>query len=941
MQLDPSLIKLISKRYKKITNVQLKSIPVILSGKNVIISSPTGTGKTEAALWPLLTLMKKHGARPISLIYITPLRALNRDLEERIRFWAEAMGYRAEVRHGDTDQVVRRRQALTPPDILITTPETVQILLVGKRLRNYLENLRYVVIDEVHELIDDKRGAQLSLVLSRMRAIAGKFQVILLSATIPNPAEAARLFLGNDDFEIVEVHAIRELDIKVELPDVSEEDYNTSSKLLIDPEMASKLRRIAEIIENSRSALIFTNTRSMAEALTNKLRSYLKDRKAISIHHSSLSKDSREQTEKEFREGALNAVVATSSLELGIDIGYVDIVVQFSSPRQTTRLIQRIGRGSHKPDEPAKGFIIAQDPDDYLESLVIVKRAKRQELEGGKMFRKPLDVLAHQIEGEIIAKGVISIKELLSLLNSSYIYRNLSEEELEELLLFMHEIGLLRYNKESKMASVSRYRAYEYYFSNLSTIPDVRTVPVIDDSSGFFLGSLDEMFVAEYLKPGVKFVFRGAAWQVKEIESGRVYVRAAMDPSGAIPSWIGEELPVTLETAVNVGRLREKIAELMMSGMDAERAAEELLKEFPFTQKEDIMRGIEPIMRHLSLGYPLPTDKKIVIEEAPGIVTVHATLGTLINRTLSRMIAYYLAKKYGLIVRTDEDPYRIFIIGASGDLIRHLFIQIIEEGIEDLLEAVRETGFYRVRLVQVAKRFGAIKKDADITGISIRKLVDAYRGTVIDKETLNEVLTVDLDIDGLKMLFDLIKSGKIKIEYFRSKELSPIAAEGLRRSPYYLEFVPPSFLEKRMLETFKMRLMRTQLLLLCSNCWQWSSWVSISSLLELKELRCPKCNSNRLAGLHGKDSQLALEHIKRSIERGRPFIPDSRLANKVFELGKLTEEFGVIALVSMGIRGYKIEDLRNLLSENRSIDEHFLSKLAFIEKESIKKKLKD
>lgn len=941
MQLDPDLIKLISGRYKRLTDIQLRSIPVILSGKNVIISSPTGTGKTEAALWPLLTFMRKHGARPISLIYITPLRALNRDLEERIRLWAKAMGYRAEVRHGDTDQVVRRKQALSPPEILITTPETVQILLIGKKLRGYLENLRFVVIDEVHELIDDKRGAQLSLVLSRIRAISGGFQTVLLSATISSPKEAARLFLGDEDFEVVEAHAIRELDIRVEFPSVSEEDYSISSELLIDPEITSKLRRISEIIESSRSALIFTNTRSMAEALTNKLRSYLRGRKIISIHHSSLSKESREQTEREFRGGALNAVVATSSLELGIDIGYVDKVIQFSSPRQTTRLIQRVGRGSHRPDEPARGFVITQDSDDYLESLVIVDRAKKSELEGGRIFRKPLDVLAHQIEGELIARGRMSVDEMLSLFRSSYIYRDLSKEELEELLLFMHEIGLLRYDKERGAVSMSRYRAYEYYFSNLSTIPDVRTVPVIDDLSGFFLGSLDEMFVAEYLRPGVKFVFRGAVWQVKEIEGGRVYARAAVDPSGAIPSWIGEELPVTLETAMSVGRLRERIAGMIMTGMNLESVAEELLKEFPFTQKEDIIRGIEPIARHLSSGYPLPTDKKVVIEEAPGIVVVHATLGTLINRTLSRMIAYSLAKKYGLVVRTDEDPYRIFIIGATGDLIRHLFSQIIEKGLENYLEAVRETGFYRVRLVQVAKRFGAIKKDADITGISIRKLVDAYRGTVVDKETLNEVLTVDLDIEGLKTILNLIKSGRIKVEYFRSKEISPIAAEGLRRSPYYLEFVPSSFLEKRMLETFKIRLMRTQLLLLCSNCWQWSSWVSISSLLELKELRCPRCHSARLAGLHGRDSQLALEHVKASIERGRPFISDSRLANKVFELGKLTEEFGIIALISMGIKGYRIEDLRKLLSESREVNEHFLSKLALIEKEAIKKRLKD
>ncbi|MEM0192606.1 MAG: DEAD/DEAH box helicase, partial [Candidatus Korarchaeum sp.] len=257
----------------ELTEIQINGIPHIMRGENTLLIAPTGSGKTEAAMWPIISRMLSSKDRGGFLaLYVTPLRALNRDLEDRIRFWASKCGLDVGVRHGDTLKSERLRQSKQPPQILITTPETLQIMLSSPKLSLYLSNVMYVVIDEVHELLDDKRGVQLSLALERLRRVTGReFQRIMLSASLGNPELAISYFSYLREGSIVVSGEERRMEISVVFPKVTEEDLRLSSKFLLEPEVFSRIRFLADVVRSSRSAIVFTNTRSMAEALGHRI----------------------------------------------------------------------------------------------------------------------------------------------------------------------------------------------------------------------------------------------------------------------------------------------------------------------------------------------------------------------------------------------------------------------------------------------------------------------------------------------------------------------------------------------------------------------------------------------------------------------------------------------------------------------------------------------
>ena len=363
--------------FSKPTEPQEKTIPRILEGKNVLLISPTATGKTEAAFLPVLSSLLREPKTPgIKVLYITPLRALNRDILDRLQWWCNSLDIKLAVRHGDTETKERMRQSRSPPDLLITTPETLQAILSGWVLRQHLQSLRWVIIDEVHELADSKRGSQLSLALERVRNLIGKdFQMIGLSATIGSPEEVARFLVGNNrPVEIIRVPVAKMVKLQVIYPKPTEEDVRFAAKIYTHPEVAARLRIIRDQMNKRKSVLLFTNTRSISEVLASRFKVWDIDF-PISIHHGSLAKLSRIAAEQGFKRGELKGLIATSSLELGIDIGRIDLVIQYMSPRQVTRLIQRVGRAGHTYGDVAEGLIIGMDSDDTLEALVIARRA--------------------------------------------------------------------------------------------------------------------------------------------------------------------------------------------------------------------------------------------------------------------------------------------------------------------------------------------------------------------------------------------------------------------------------------------------------------------------------------------------------------------------------------------------------------------------------------
>src|SRR2546429_6136356 len=379
-----------------LNEMQNLSIPRIRAGSNVLIVAPTGSGKTEAALLPVLESLEANQASGIRAVYITPLRALNRDMIDRVQHLVSRTELTAAVRHGDTPPSERRKQAAAPPDILITTPETLQAILPGKVMHRHWKNVKYVIMDEVHQLAADRRGIQLAVALERLRSVAGVFQRIGLSATVGHPGSIAALFGGENPLEILVAPLEKQYEYRVEWPRPIDKDFETARDFYITPEAAAGLSAIDDTLDESRSTLVFVNARPLAKLLSSRLSILRQD---VAVHHGSLPREERERVEAGFKRGDIKGLVSTSTLELGIDIGTVDKVVQYNSPRQVTSLIQRVGRSGHKLDRTSRGLILAVSSDDAIESLAAVQAAQEGDLEPLHIHRLALDVLAHQIVG--------------------------------------------------------------------------------------------------------------------------------------------------------------------------------------------------------------------------------------------------------------------------------------------------------------------------------------------------------------------------------------------------------------------------------------------------------------------------------------------------------------------------------------------------------------
>ncbi|MGI0048166.1 MAG: DEAD/DEAH box helicase, partial [Nitrososphaera sp.] len=494
--------------FTSLTPIQRKALPVISRKVNCLLVAPTGSGKTEAAVLPVFTMLaqEKSPGKMIRAMYITPLRALNNDVLRRVVRYAQSEGLRVEIRHGDTTVLARKKIVEDPPDVLITTPESLAVILTSEKMLAALKGLQWVIVDEVHELVSNERGAHLSLSLERLQAASSQpVSRIGLSATVGNLKQAAQFVSGTDRRHAVLVDsASRGYDIDVRFVKGS---LNNVAHFVIEYVKKEKIEG---------SILLFTNTRDEAEYLGTTLKNQGEIK--VDVHHGSLSKEMREETELTLRSGEAGIVVCTSSLELGLDIGSVDLVIHYGSPRQVSKLMQRIGRSRHRQRSFAKGLIVTNNPDDEIEALAIIRRMRKGSIEEQKMHEGALDVMAHHLVGLAMqTRDPIKVDYAYDLVTRAHPFRKTSMFDVESCLDILAGNNVIKYDRENR-TYVRRIKAYKYYFENLSMIPHVLKFEVIDSISKRRIGTLDQQFVGDYGEKGNVFVLKGSQWRVLAVD---------------------------------------------------------------------------------------------------------------------------------------------------------------------------------------------------------------------------------------------------------------------------------------------------------------------------------------------------------------------------------------------------------------------------------------
>jgi ATP-dependent Lhr-like helicase len=936
------------KGFPEPTEPQEKTIPKIIEGKNVLLISPTATGKTEAAFLPVLSMLLQAPRSPgIKVLYITPLRALNRDLLERLEWWCNNLDIKLAVRHGDTDTKERTRQSRSPPDILITTPETLQAVLSGWILRQHLQSLRWVIIDEVHELADSKRGSQLSLALERVRKLINKdFQMIGLSATIGTPEKVAQFLVGNDrSVEIVRVPVAKMVRLQVLLPQPTEEDVRLAGQLYTHPEVAARLKIIRDYMSKHKSVLLFTNTRSVSEVLASRLKVWNIDF-PVSIHHGSLAKPSRIAAETGLKRGYLKGLIATSSLELGIDVGRIDLVIQYMSPRQVTRLIQRVGRAGHRVGRVAKGVIIGMDSDDTLEALVIARRALKEELEPVVVPPKPYDALTHQIAGLLLKNRRLAFTEILEITRNAYPYKDLTLEDVEKVLKYMHSrfprLAWVSFEDQVVLKPSRTKALFEYYFDNLSMIPVEKQFLVVDNSSDTSIGVLDEAFMAEYGKAGTKFIIRGSPWQIVHTTEDKVYVRPVDDPTGAIPSWIGEEIPVPFQIAQEVAWIRGFVEKNIRSGLSAEETSVLLSERYP-ADKETMLRAVAETVEQVNAGLAVPTDKRVVLEDWEDFVIIHSNFGSLTNRALAQLLGEILSDKLGHGIVVQHDPYRIFVqtIGAANSArILEVFDELqamSEQAVKDTLtRSTIKTGLFKRRIIHVARRFGALKKWADFSSVSLQKLITSFEDTPIYEEGLKEVFTKDLDVDGLVQVLRAIRDGEVKLQVLETEgNATPVARVGIERVSMKTDLIPPKRMRAVLVESAKARLLNETDTFVCTNCWDYLDMIRVKDLPD--HPKCPRCGSLAL-GVLKVDEDKALPLVeKKGLKLAKA---EERLRVYALETARLVAKYGKVAAVALSARKVRASDVAGVLEKEPKLDDRFYELVLEAERKALSRRFR-
>ncbi len=793
--MEPLISTWFNERFGDLTIPQAKAIPVIHQRRNVLVSSPTGSGKTLTAFTSIINELTRYAREGILeervyCIYVSPLKALandvNRNLNEplaQMRELAEERGMnvpdiRVAVRSGDTPQNERQKMVRHPPHILITTPESLALILSAPKFSEAFKNVEWVILDEIHDICDSKRGAFLSLTLERLREhCENDFVRIGLSATLA-PIEAIAAYLVGcepdgscRDVALIESGSKKQLDLKVICPAA---DMTALPSDIVNSLMYDKLK---ELVDEHDTTLVFTNTRSGAESVVYKLKE--RGLENIEVHHSSLGKEIRLDVEERLKRGEIKCVVSSTSLELGIDIGSVDLVCQIGSPKSVAKGLQRIGRSGHSFGKVAKGRLLVFDPDDLVECAVMCRAAHRGDIDRVGIPENCLDVLSQTVVGMSLDRKW-GVQEAYDLVRGSYCYRDLTMASFIEVLRYLGSkddfegvYSKIWYDVEEEQFGRKK-GSRMIYFMNLGTIPEEANYRVITNH-GSTAGELSEKFV-ERLSPRDVFVLGGRSFEFVRSKGMTAYVKEASGRKPTVPSWAGEMLPRSFDLSMDIAEFRKEMeTRVDMADSDAVSDISE-----SFDVDEGSARSILSYFREQKAvaGF-IPDCDRLAIEEyidpsGNQKLIFHYPFGRRVNDALSRAYAYRITAAIGsnVSITISDDS---FMLGLPRRIDPATIPGMIGSSeIEPILrKAIRESEIFKLRFRHTASRSFMVLRNYMGRPISVNRqqvrstyLLEALgdmENVPVIEETYREVLEDDMDIKNAKVVLDMIEAGDMRV----------------------------------------------------------------------------------------------------------------------------------------------------------------------------------
>lgn len=823
------------KRYKSPTPPQLYSFKLVREQKNLLITAPTGSGKTFSAFMAILSDLMDLAESgkledKIYCVYISPLRALNNDIYRNLnepldeiykKLGDSVKRISVAIRTGDTPQQERQRMLRKPPNILVTTPESLAILLNAQKFSENLKSVKYVVIDEIHELANNKRGVHLSLSLERLADLVGKdFTRVGLGATLYPLETAAGFLVGYEDggkerdCYIIDATWDKKMDYLTMCP---VGDIVNASDKKIDESIYETLNRI---IKKNKTTLIFTNTRSGTErVIYNLMKRFKYGEEHVAAHHGSLSREMRLGVEEMLKKGKLKCVVSSTSLELGIDIGTIDNVVQLGSPKSVTRAIQRIGRSGHRFSDVARGEIVAINRDDLVECAVMLDSAKKRHLDSFTIPRNALDVLAQHIVGMALTKKW-KVDDAFALVKRAYSYRALDKRDFMMLIEYLSGsyVGL----ESRRVYAKIWYDANEgvigrrgrltklIYFLNIGTIPDEVSVNVYGEGNKW-IGSIQEEFLSR-LKPGDIFVLGGRLYRFDHSREMKAYVTRADSKIPTIPPWFSEQLPLTYELALEIGRFRHELADAVSKELRGAKGIAAKLKRHKFTGG----KGVESILdampmdkntkssiasyfaEQLLFAKHVPNDKLMLIEKTVdekgerNYLIFHSLYGRRVNDALSRLFAIEASDMFetdvgimindnGFVVVTDaslkirkEDISKLVSNVSRSDA-----VSIIKANVRRTEMMKRRFRHAAVRSFMVLRNYKgkqiSVKRQQINSELVMRAAEEISPDFPVLKETYREIMEDVMDLPRARELLGKIKDGEIGYEIVETPFPSPFS----------------------------------------------------------------------------------------------------------------------------------------------------------------------